>query len=371
MYLAGSLALAFLHHRYFLINMPFQNHPNGTRAKAHQVISGQPAAPQANGTRARAHQVISGHAPQQRPNGTRAKAAQVSGNPAFGQLGKTRAFPNRVAGAQELVGQVLEMADGRKFHVTGLDVFLPETDQTHAIQRHFGVAADATAVAHPPMFVANRPPMPINRTLPSMSWQPQAPMTIIRPADPPYCPAPFDHNTYVGKPIDQIGKHWNGIGAVLEGHGLTHASKNKINNAFFQGTQQLNRVAGRQLLPPPKVASGAATVARAMTNSRVAQFSSKFGGKITGVGAALSGSKIAYELSTDNYNVHTAIDGGMLIVTLVGIGVAASSVAAGVTAPVWVPIAGGVIMVYGILDYAFDVNDRIDQVIGREDKKKK
>jgi hypothetical protein len=61
--------------------MPFQDKSNGTRAKAHQTISGRPAAAQANGTRAKAHQVISGHAPQQQPNGARAKAAAVNKNP--------------------------------------------------------------------------------------------------------------------------------------------------------------------------------------------------------------------------------------------------------------------------------------------------
>lgn len=42
----------------------------------------------------------------------------------------------------------------------------------------------------------------------------------------------------------------------------------------------------------------------------------------------------------------------MLAVTVVGIGV---TILARGTAPVWVPIAGAVIMIYGVADYFFDV----------------
>lgn len=64
--------------------MPFQDQPTGTRAKAHQTISGRSATPQPTGTRAKAHQVISGYAPQQRPNGTQAKATQAASPPTAG-----------------------------------------------------------------------------------------------------------------------------------------------------------------------------------------------------------------------------------------------------------------------------------------------
>jgi hypothetical protein len=46
------------------------------------------------------------------------------------------------------------------------------------------------------------------------------------------------------------------------------------------------------------------------------------------------------------------------------------AVAAGVSAPVWVPVAGAVIMVYGVADYMFDVNGKIDQAIGRDSEYK-
>ncbi|UYZ62617.1 hypothetical protein [Hymenobacter weizhouensis] len=87
MYLAEAWQQVTRYYDSFSVNgclsrvMPFQDQPNGTRAKAHQAISKRPAAPQANGTRAKAHQVVSGHAPQQQPTGTRAKAAQIVQNP--------------------------------------------------------------------------------------------------------------------------------------------------------------------------------------------------------------------------------------------------------------------------------------------------
>jgi hypothetical protein len=120
------------------------------------------------------------------------------------------------------------------------------------------------------------------------------------------------------------------------------------------------------------VASGAAAVARTVTSSRVARFGTKVGGKVAGVGAVLSGGKIIYEGVTGTYNAHTFVDGGMLAVTLTGIGVTALAVAvaAGVSAPVWVPVAGAVIMIYGIADYAFDVNGQLDQAVGRDSEYK-
>ncbi|HLK97685.1 MAG TPA: hypothetical protein VK364_07955 [Hymenobacter sp.] len=340
--------------------MPFQDQPNGTRAKAHQTSSGRPAAAQANGTRAKAHQVISGHAPRQRPNGTRAKAAQVGGNPAFEHIGKPRTIPQRVVGAKNLLGQVLETVDGRKFRVTGVDVLLPDTAETYATKRCYGALPDATAVARrpDPRILQPRPRQPL-------PWeQPQAaPTAYIRPQGLPYAPAPFDHKTYIGDPIDQTGKHWNGVSAIMESHGLTYASKQKIHNSFYRGTQRFNRAVGRKVVPPSKVASRAAAVARTVTNPHVARFGSKFGTKIGYVGMGLSAAKIGYEYKTNNYDAHTFVDGGMLLVTAGGI---IATVIAGGTAPVWVPIAGAVILVYGVFDYAFDLNGSLDKAVGRD-----
>lgn len=335
---------------------------SSSRAKHAASLSGQP--PQARSTSARAQH---GTAHSGQPTGpvasTRAKAVATGRNPALTTLGQKRVVPTKVLGAKDLVGQSIQTTDGRSYRITRLEVMLPETDQCYAMMKCYGAAADATRVDRRPGAMLYKD-HPRNQT-------PAWPRAVIKPAEPKYAPGPFDHKTYIGDPVDVAGKHWNGVGAILEGHALTHASKNKINNSFYRGTQRFNRIAGRRVVAPARVASGAATVARSITSSRLARFSGRFGGKIGGVGAALSGGKIIYEVSTDNWNAHTFIDSGMLAVTLYGMGVTAVAVAAGATAPVWVPIAGAVIMVYGILDYAFDVNGKIDQAIGRESKKKK
>ena len=40
------------------------------------------------------------------------------------------------------------------------------------------------------------------------------------------------------------------------------------------------------------------------------------------------------------------------------------------TAPAWVPVAGTVILVYGLLDYAFDVGSSVDAAVGRDSRLK-
>jgi len=144
-----------------------------------------------------------------------------------------------------------------------------------------------------------------------------------------------------------------------------YASKQKIHNSFYRGTQRFNRVAGRKVLAPSKVASSAATVARSVTNARVARFGSKFGSKIGAAGSVLSIGQILYEGASGTYDAHTFVDGGMLAVTITGL-----LVTAGASAPVWVPIAGAVILVYGVLDYAFDLGGDLDKAVGRDSQLK-
>lgn len=338
-----------------------------SRAKHAATLTGQPPQPRGNGGRAQHAATITGQSPSQPPHGARAKQGAVARNPALAHVGTPRIFPGQVLGAQQLVGQVLHTADGQAFRITGLEVLLPPTHATYVMKKPYGTLPDATVFARRnPSLLLRRgaspaPPWPWNRPQP-------APTTFIGPASPKYMPPPFDHKRYIGDPVDNIDKQWNGMGDMLESHALTHASKNKINNAFFRGTRRLNGLAGRQVLSAPRVASGAARVARTLTSSRLARFSSRFGGKIGAAGMALTGGKIFYEITTDNWDAHTVVDGGMLMVTATGLLVTAGAVAAGATAPVWVPIAGAVILIYGIADYAFDVGGKIDGAVGRKSK---
>jgi hypothetical protein len=244
-----------------------------------------------------------------------------------------------------LLGLKLETTDGRRFRVTAVDVLLPNTAETYAATRSYGALPKAMARRRDSRALGPKP-KPRPQPLP---WQP--PQTAL---------TPFDPKTYIGDPIDQIGKHWNGVGSLLEGNGLIYASKQKIYNSFYRGTQRFNRAAGRKVLAPSKVARG---VARNVTNARLARFGSKFGSKIGAVGMGLSAAKIGYEVKTNTYNMHTFVDGGMLLVAVGGI---TATVIAGGTAPVWVPIAGVGILVYGVLDYAFDLGGSLDDAVGRD-----
>lgn len=76
-------------------------------------------------------------------------------------------------------------------------------------------------------------------------------------------------------------------------------------------------------------------------------------GKVLGfAGTALSVGTIAYEVRTDTWDAHTAVDGALLVV---GIGAAAFGA----------PLVLVGLAVYGILDYAFDISESIDDNFGR------
>lgn len=79
----------------------------------------------------------------------------------------------------------------------------------------------------------------------------------------------------------------------------------------------------------------------------------KKAGKIAKVGPYLSAGTIGYELTTDNWNAHTVVDGTLLVVGIVATSVGAPVVIVGIA-------------IYGILDYAFDISEGIDKHFGRK-----
>ena len=329
------------------------------RAKYFAQLTGQPPQPRGLGARAQCFAQLTGQPP--RPLASARTQAMAPGpNSPLQHLGKTRAFPGTVMGAKELVGQVLHLTNGQSCRITGLEVHLPDTAETFAGQKHYGASPDATRVAARPR------PLPSRRAAP---WQPpySPPTAFINPAGPrPYHAPPLDL-TPIGQPLDKLNTHWNGVGAVLEGHNLTYASKSKIVDAFYRGTQGVNRLAGHKLVPPSHVSSGTASVLRSITSSRLAKSSGKLMNKLEGVGIGLSIAKITYEVKTSSYDAHTFVDGGMVVVSIAGIGL---TVLAAGTAPAWVPVAGAVILVYGLLDYAFDVGSSVDAAVGRDSRLK-
>lgn len=79
----------------------------------------------------------------------------------------------------------------------------------------------------------------------------------------------------------------------------------------------------------------------------------KKAGKIAKVGPYLSAGTLIYEGVTDTWNAHSIVDGTLLVV-----GIAAASFGA--------PVVVVGIAIYGILDYAFDISEEIDEHFGRE-----
>ncbi|AUS07034.1 hypothetical protein [Pseudotamlana carrageenivorans] len=76
-------------------------------------------------------------------------------------------------------------------------------------------------------------------------------------------------------------------------------------------------------------------------------------GKIAKVGPYLSAGTIGYELITDSWDAHTAVDGTLLVV-----GVVATLVGGA-------PLIVVGIAIYGILDYAFCISEGLDREFGR------
>ena len=325
------------------------------RAKCIAALTGRPPVPQSNSSRAKA---ISGHAPRQQPSGSRAKALAVGRNPLFEHLGKPRIFPGQVEGAREMMGQKVRLADGRVIRVMGLDVLVPDNEHTHAGAVSYGCAADArfmsqrlrpadrfahaapadaTAVAHPP-HLWPRPPQ----------------------AAPPPTP-PLTRQQQAAQQFGGIEQNWNGVGSLLEGYGLINSSITPVNNSAFQVAQRVNRLAGKKVIIPSHLASRAAGVVRTVAPSSLASIARGLGRVAGPAGMGLTFANIVIEARNDKWDAHTLVNGTMLVVSAAGL-VFVSAAATPVFA-----VAGTVIVIYGVADYAFDIGENIiDPAIGRK-----
>ncbi len=90
---------------------------------------------------------------------------------------------------------------------------------------------------------------------------------------------------------------------------------------------------------------------------KLARKGSKFAKRMGPVGNILSSATIAYEVTTNTWDAHTIIDGGMLVTGAVATVFKASN-------PVGWAILG-TIAVYGVLDATLDINGKIDNELGR------
>ncbi|UOG74201.1 hypothetical protein MTX78_19020 [Hymenobacter tibetensis] len=243
-----------------------------------------------------------------------------------------------------------------------MEIVLPDTADTYAMHKRYGMPADATHVQPRPHRAVENQPLPWDRPAGPLTtfMRPTgtpAP-TLVGPTQPPQPLTATEK--YVGVPLDVGGKHYGGATSVLEANALTHASKARIGNALLLSVQKFNRMAGSRVLAPSRVLAGGSKLLNATEGA--ANFSSKFGTKLGYAGVGLSGAKIIYEVSNDKWNAHTIVDGGILAVTVTGMLV---TIAAAGTAPVWVPIAGAVILIYGLADYSFDLGGKLDESFGR------
>ena len=311
--------------------------------------------------------MISGHAPQQQPNGTRAKAAQVGRNPTFEHLGKTRNILRRVPGAKELIGQVIQLPDGRAIRVMGLDILVSANEHTYAGAVSYGCAADATFVNRrlKPVGKLSRVPSlaeRLSRPTHAPTAIPADATAVARPYDlrdiRPQPPAPvLTRQQQAAQRVGAIEKNWNGVGSMLEGYGLVNKSITPVNNSAFRTAQRINRLVGKKVIVPSHLASRAAATVRAVAPARAASFVGKIG-KVAGpVGLFLTAANIAVEINSlekgQSLKAHTYVNGAMLLVSGAGLLLAGTA-----AAPVFV-VAGAVIAVYGILDFTFDIGEKV------------
>lgn len=78
------------------------------------------------------------------------------------------------------------------------------------------------------------------------------------------------------------------------------------------------------------------------------------------IGTALTAGVTAYEIGTDTWDSHTIINGTLLVGTAVATFVTAPAVVAAA------PFILSAIAVYGVADYMFDINDKVDANFGRK-----
>lgn len=85
---------------------------------------------------------------------------------------------------------------------------------------------------------------------------------------------------------------------------------------------------------------------------KLARKATKLSSKLGPVGVTLSVGNIAHEVYSNTWDAHTIVDAALLATTGVALFVGAPAVLVGVG-------------IYGALDFAFDLDEKIDNSIGR------
>ena len=162
-----------------------------------------------------------------------------------------------------------------------------------------------------------------------------------------------DETDWLGKAYDFGQKQYNmGLDMIdLSSEGFLK-NKKKISKGFYD----LSKSKSKFVKPFIKWKPGEMF----QTTQKWARSGSKIVRRFTPWGLGLSGVMVGYELGTDTWDAHTIVDGALVII---GTGILIASVIAG--APVAVGL-GLVIAGYGVLDYALNLGEGLDSLIGRD-----
>jgi len=152
--------------------------------------------------------------------------------------------------------------------------------------------------------------------------------------------------------FNMVEGNYNGIkdNADVLIMGLGRIKRNTIVNSLYDLNKSYKYYNGSNLLKP------GATASKIVNGVKGA---GKLVKRLGPVGSFLTAGNIVNEIATDSWDAHTIIDGALLTTTAVVATVAA--------APVVAAVAVGTV-IYGAIDYVFDVGDKIDSLIGRESR---
>ena len=156
--------------------------------------------------------------------------------------------------------------------------------------------------------------------------------------------------SYLGDMFKGLEDHYNGgldnVNLALTGYNKVHNdAKRKFAYNMSRKTNALSKSVNAKLnVKPGQIFQGAKSFTKT---------TSKITSKLGPAGVALSVGVIGYEVASDTWDAHTFVDGALLVATGAAIIFGGPAVLIGIG-------------VYGVLDYAFDIGDTIDNSLGRK-----
>ncbi len=163
----------------------------------------------------------------------------------------------------------------------------------------------------------------------------------------------LDENNYWGIPLSFTDKQY---GAVTNSIGvITDTYINRIPNSLKRKyAYSIGKIVNQK---PGQIFQGF---------KRFSKNTSKIVGSTKGtvIGVGLSLGVAGYEVATNTWDAHTIVNSTLAVTSVVATGLIASGVV--VVGAVSLPVVLTGIAVYGVLDFTFDIGDKIDKGIGRD-----